>query len=390
MRKGRHQKKRSFRLIPLVIFLLSGCALSTGILLGWQLSKEDQTFSSISGIQTPKLSTPLTPEEQQLSAKIDQLLQKADYIGSIYVRKNNRVIFEKGYGYANEQKHLPNSPALYYQIGSIQKAMTALLILKQVEQGNLTLETKLADFYPKIPGSQKITIKDLLYMRSGLHRTASPDKPMSDNEVIRFALAHLKFTDYHTYHYEPLNFTLLTGILLKLTNQPYETLLKKELIQPLQLKQTNFYEQIKNSPQHAISYQMSAKNDYWKALSETETDIRNELGTGNISMSVYDLDAFFTKVLSGKLIPKDLLFSLWQDNGTKHPYNGGVYSGNNYLLAQGNINRFHAVLAMKKDTSDAVVMESNVQADKKFKTPATDLRNKIYDLIEGSNQLSKG
>ena len=72
---------------------------------------------------------------------------------------------------------------------------------------------------------------------------------------------------------------------------------------------------------------MSATDDYSKALIEPETDIRNELGTGNISMSVYDLNKFFTSVLSGGIIPKELLFSLWQNNGDKHPYSGGVYSG---------------------------------------------------------------
>ena len=128
---------------------------------------------------------------------------------------------------------------------------------------------------------------------------------------------------------------------------------------------------------------MSATDDYSKALIEPETDIRNELGTGNISMSVYDLNKFFTSVLSGFIIPKELLFSLWQNNGDKHPYSGGVYSGNDYILAQGNINRFHAVVAMKKDTKDAIVMESNIQSDKNIKLPATDLRNQIYELMEG-------
>ena len=52
--------------------------------------------------------------------------------------------------------------------------MTALLILKQIQSGKITFDTKLSEFYPQIPGSQQISIKNMLYMRSGLHRTASP------------------------------------------------------------------------------------------------------------------------------------------------------------------------------------------------------------------------
>lgn len=243
--------------------------------------------------------------------------------------------------------------------------MTALLILKQVELEHLSLKTKLATFYPQIPGSQMISIEDLLYMKSGLKRIASPTVPLSDEKIIQFAINHLKWIDYHTYRYEPLNFTLLAGILTQLTHQSYEHLLKNEIIKPLDLKQTAFYEQIENTSQQAHSYQMSASNNYWKPLTETQTAVRNELGTGNISMSVYDLNEFFTKVLSGKLLPTSLLFSLWKESTQAHPYRGGVYCGNNYILAQGNINRFHAAAAFKIDLNDAVVMESNIKSDKK-------------------------
>lgn len=106
-------------------------------------------------------------------------------------------------------------------------------------------------------------------------------------------------------------------------------------------------------------------------------------------MSVLDLNTFFTKVLSGKMIPQKLLFTLWKPSPTGHPYRGGVYCGNDYVLAQGNINRFHSVAVFKRDLKDAVVMESNDQSDKKIKLTALDLRNRIYNLIEGSKILEE-
>ncbi|MBO1300387.1 MULTISPECIES: serine hydrolase domain-containing protein [unclassified Enterococcus] len=384
MKKRKHVERKRTTLFSfpqkICLFVL---VITIGI-ISWTVYEKIQAKVSAT-IQVTNDSLDLTDNEQALADQIDQLLQKNKYVGSVYIRKNDRVILEKGYGYANEEAQQPNTPSLYYQIGSIQKAMTALLILKQVNSGKLSLDTKLAEFYPQINGSKKITIKDLLYMRSGLKRTASPTVPMNDQEVIQFALDHLEYTNDQTYKYEPLNFTLLTGILIKLTHQPYEKLIYDELITPLQLKQTSFYDQVKNTSEHAVSYQMSPDDDYHQALTESETDIRNELGTGNISMSVYDLNEFFTKVLKGKLIPKDLLFSLWGENSSGRPYNGGVYSAKDTIFAQGNINRFHAVLAMTKDTSDAVVMESNIQADKKYKTTATELRDQICKLM-GNNE----
>ena len=114
-------------------------------------------------------------------------------------------------------------------------------------------------------------------MRSGLHRTASPTIPMTDEEVVQFAIQHLKFTDYQTSHYDSLNFTILTGILIKLTNQPYEKLLTDDIIEPLGLQHTNFMTKSKFI-QSCTIYQMSKEDDYFKPLTESETEIHNELG----------------------------------------------------------------------------------------------------------------
>lgn len=387
MKKGKHAKKRNHSFLMIVVLFFCLGSFSTGTIFGWQFYNNEHS-QTIAHAQSTQKKLILTTNEQQLVEKIDQLLRKNDYIGSIYVKKNNRIIMEKGYGYANKLTEQPNDPSLYYQIGSVQKALTTLLILKQVERGHLSLDTKLAQFYPQIAGSQQITIRDLLYMRSGLHRTASPTIPMTDEEVVQFAIQHLKFTDYQTYHYEPLNFTILTGILIKLTNQPYEKLLTDDIIEPLGLQHTKFYDQVKNSSNHALSYQMSKEDDYFKPLTESETEIHNELGTGNISMSVYDLDTLFTQVLSGKLVSKDLLFSLWRENANGHPYSGGVYSGDNYILSQGNIDSFDTASVFSKDSQDAVIMESNVKADKTIKLPITDIRNQIYNMLEGTTKLA--
>lgn len=380
MHNKKHQKRQARKKTVLLAILT--IFLGLGVTTSWYLLLLSDTIKPVAD-QEPATVVNLTASEKKTATEMDQLLKKSKYIGTIYVRKNNRIILEKTYGYADKETNQPNSLSLDYQIGSIQKAMTALLILKQIEQKKISFTTPLATFYPQIPGSQSITIHDLLTMRSGLHKTEQPSVPLTDRDIVQFTVEHLKWTDYQTYHYEPLNFTLLAGILMQLTNKSYEELLSDSLIKPLQLQHTDFYENVKNSPQHAKSYQMSADDDYWKELDENETAIHNELGTGNISMNTYDLAAFFTKVLSGQLIPKKLLFSLWQNNQLKHPYSGGVYSGADYILAQGNINRFHSVVAMTKDTKNAIVMQSNIQSDTKIKPGAVAIRNQLYEILTG-------
>ena len=92
MSKGKHRKKQKISISFLVILLLSVSFFSTGIIIGGQLTKtpQSQTYKT----EPAQLTSNLTPDEQRLASKIDQLLQKSDYIGSIYVRKNNRVLLE--------------------------------------------------------------------------------------------------------------------------------------------------------------------------------------------------------------------------------------------------------------------------------------------------------
>ncbi|MFK8822012.1 hypothetical protein SL621_24790, partial [Escherichia coli] len=67
---------------------------------------------------------------------------------------------------------------------------------------------------------------------------------------------------------------------------------------------------------------------------------------------------------------------------------GGVYSGDNYILSQGNIDSFDTSAIFSKDSQDAIIMESNIKADKTIKLPTADLRNQIYDLMEGTTKLA--
>nr|WP_305070017.1 serine hydrolase domain-containing protein [Flavobacterium covae] len=76
-------------------------------------------------------------------------------------------MYNKDFG----QKNIPDliyNNTTKYQIGSVTKLITATLIYKLIEKKKLGINDKLSDFYPEIPNSEKITIKNLLEHTSGL------------------------------------------------------------------------------------------------------------------------------------------------------------------------------------------------------------------------------
>src|ERR1035438_3466755 len=60
--------------------------------------------------------------------------------GSIALTQNGRLVFARGYGYADPQAQIDAQPDSRYRIASLSKAITAVTVLHLVEQGSLNLD----------------------------------------------------------------------------------------------------------------------------------------------------------------------------------------------------------------------------------------------------------
>ena len=111
---------------------------------------------------------------QDKAKQIDDLIGKyheyAQFNGAVLVADQGKVLFRKGYGEANKEWNIPNTPDTKFRLGSITKQFTATLILQLAEQGRIKLGGKITDYiaeYPKATGD-KITISQLLTHSSGI------------------------------------------------------------------------------------------------------------------------------------------------------------------------------------------------------------------------------
>src|SRR5688572_24727443 len=98
------------------------------------------------------LCLPLTAQTPDKAAALDALLTRySEYgllNGSVLVAEKGQVILAKGYGMANFEWQVPNTPATKFRLGSITKQFTSMLIMQLVEEGKLKLDTKLSDLLP--------------------------------------------------------------------------------------------------------------------------------------------------------------------------------------------------------------------------------------------------
>lgn len=111
-----------------------------------------------------------------LDGLIPQQIEKADIAGAVVaVVKDGRVLFEKGYGYADAEKKIPVSPQdTLFRPGSISKTFTWTAVMQQVEQAKLNLDADVNQYLDfKIPPTfrKPTTLRDIMTHRSGFEET---------------------------------------------------------------------------------------------------------------------------------------------------------------------------------------------------------------------------
>ena len=117
----------------------------------------------------PKLSAPQAIA--QAAARIDALAAEDAFSGVVLIARDGAVQLEKAAGKADRERGVANAPATRFNIGSISKAFTQVLIAQLAAEGKLTLEDKLIRHLPDYPDraiAEKVTLQQLLAHRSGL------------------------------------------------------------------------------------------------------------------------------------------------------------------------------------------------------------------------------
>lgn len=192
---------------------------------------------------------------------VRQLMDEWNVPGmAVAIVKHDRLVFARGYGYADQNQGTLVQPDSLFRIASVSKPVTAVAILNLVEQDKLSLADKAFDILGGLeppPGSivdsrlASITIEHLLTHCGGwdidqlgydpqfdLHRTAAEaleqTRPASAKVLVRYMMGErLNFTPGSRYAYSNLGYNVLGRIIEQVTGQGYESYVKSEILGPM-------------------------------------------------------------------------------------------------------------------------------------------------------------
>ncbi len=153
-------------------------------------------------------------------------------------------------GWHDRKNKIPANPKALFKIASISKLYVAVAITKLVNDGRLSLDKTLADYYPELVGriehSDKITLRLMVQHRSGIPNfTNNPtyweDEQENGKKALEFALdLPASFEPDNGYEYSNTNYLLLREIIYKVVGYSHQQYIKEEILIPLELNNTFF------------------------------------------------------------------------------------------------------------------------------------------------------
>jgi D-alanyl-D-alanine carboxypeptidase len=246
-----------------------------------------------------------TIDTEKLHNFFTVLEENQRFIGSLYVSRDGEEIFSRAYGIRTAEGD-PSTPDTRYRIGSITKSYTAAMILKFIEDGDLSFETTLDQFFPGIPNADRITIEHLLRHQSGLANFTSledyvsyMEQPRSrDEHISRFEQLDTSFDPGAGTEYSNTGYVLLGFIIEEVSGQTYNEALQQMIVDPLGLNSTYTGSKSPSSAEEAESFIF--QNGQWIPASTTDLSVTG--GAGSIVATAKETSQFYRSLFEGVLL----------------------------------------------------------------------------------------
>lgn len=182
------------------------------------------------------------------AAKIDEYLTRLapfGFSGAVLVARDDRVLFNKAYGFADRAKGLPNTTETLFDTGSVGKQFTGAAIFKLESLGKLNTADSISKYLDNVPtDKQAVTIDQLLRHRSGVTPSqsfrAGDDFSDRDRRVRQILEAPLVFEPGTRYQYSNAGYNLLAAIIEKASGQSYQQFMYENLFKPAGMTSTAF------------------------------------------------------------------------------------------------------------------------------------------------------
>jgi CubicO group peptidase (beta-lactamase class C family) len=326
----------------------------------------------------------------QDAARMNQIVQSyvADhkFMGTALVARGSQVLLSKGYGSADLEWDVPNSPNTKFRLGSVTKQFTAASILLLQERGKLSVNDPVKKYLPDAPAAwDKITIFHLLTHTSGIPNfTGFPDYPKlepfpttAEQLVARFRDKPLDFEPAEKWNYSNSGYVLLGYLIEKITGDSYEKFVRENIFTPLGMKDSGYDSNSSVIARRASGYAL--RNNGYENAGFVHMSVPH--GAGALYSTTEDLLKWEQGLFGGKLLQAASLEKM--TTPFKNNYAFGLQvdtaGGHKVIAHGGGIEGFATELEYYPDDKLTVVVLENVTQA----APPGEIAKKLAALAHG-------
>jgi len=293
------------------------------------------------------------------------------FMGAVLVAQGNKVLLDKGYGYADLEWQIPDSPDTKFRLGSITKQFTAAAILLLEQRGKLSTGDTVKKYIPNAPAAwDKITIYNLLTHTSGIPNfTSFPDygsseaKPATPEQLVnRFLDKPLDFAPGEKWSYSNSGYVLLGYLIEKITGEYYQTFLEENLFKPLGMNDTGYDSNVLIIPHRAVGYVETGMLMHARYI-----DMTIPFSAGGLYSTTHDLLQWNRALYGGKVLSSAELKKMTTPYKNKDNYACGLWvrtdHGHTVFVHAGGIEGFNTSMAYYPDEKLTVIALGNVNGN---------------------------
>jgi len=348
--------------------------------------------------QNQNQSSDLTEKLAKIEKEIEEKRKELGVPGvSVAIVKDDKVIFQRGFGQRDVERNLPVTPDTLFAIGSCSKAFTAMAAVISQDEGKLSLDDSpkkhLSYFKLQDPEADaKITVRDLLHHSSGLDRTdiAWYTGVLNREEAIRVAgLAKPTAKFREKFQYQNNMYSAAGEVVAKANGTTWEKYIEDRFFKPLGMKSSDTsVKQMVKAADYATGYGLQEK----VATKAILRDLTNIAPAGAINSNVKDMSQWIRLMLGGGVFEGKRMVSEkgFNEIVKKHiPMSGNVgyglgwgltdWNGHPVLSHGGGIDGFNSLVELMPDQKLGFVVLTNVSGSA---LPAR-VRDAVWNNIVG-------
>ena len=250
-----------------------------------------------------------------IDALVDDLAARDQFSGVVLIADHGEPIFKKAVGQASKEYDVPNTLGTRFNLGSINKIFTQILIGQLVAERKVALDDHVDKYLPDYPNREvaaQVTVRQLLNMTSGIGDFFGPEFQATPKDRIRdlkdylpfFAAKALLFPPGTKSQYSNGGYVVLGLIIEKVTGHSYYDWVTEKISEPLGMKDTGFFDAEYPASNIASGYTRNGsdgkKQDRWRNNVYTRPARGSSAGGGYSTAG--DLLKLANALHSGRLI----------------------------------------------------------------------------------------